>query len=368
MIIHTRTKYSILLIIPLILLILSPAVSFAITLEQAKKIRREQESQIRLINNKDADRIFKENSKAVVVVIAYDEEGNAINQGSGFIVRRDGAVVTNYHVISKAKDIKVKKGDKVLDVEGLIFTDKENNLVILKVEARNMPVVKFGNIGKADLEWVYVMTSSEIFFGTLYVEEIDQKREILFNLTTTASLPESSGSPVFNRNGEVIGVVVSPFIEGMSFRVPWIFAVSTDLIKDKVGSKKVTAIKEAGLENFEKTAGYWMIHYGHGMDHMMSGRHKEAIEAFKQVIRILPDYVMVHLELGKNYRGLGMYKEAMEAYKQAVRISPDDAYAHYSLGIAYLKLNDRGSALEQYKILKSLDSELANELFNSIYE
>ena len=105
--IHTRIKYSIFLIIPLILLFLLPVVSFA-----------------------DADRIFRENSKAVVVVTPYDEKGNAIGQGSGFIVRADGAVITNYHVISMARNIKVKAGNKVLDVEGLIFTDKENDLVI----------------------------------------------------------------------------------------------------------------------------------------------------------------------------------------------------------------------------------------------
>ena len=63
-----------------------------------------------------------------------------------------------------------------------------------------------------------------------------------------------------------------------------------------------------------------------------------------------------------------MNKEATEAYKQAIRINPDDALAHYNLGLAYLFLNNRGSALEQYKILKNLDSELANQLFNKIYE
>ena len=55
-----------------------------------------------------ADKIYAENSKAVVVVVAANEETRSINQGSGFIVREDGAVVTNYHVINTASKIKVK--------------------------------------------------------------------------------------------------------------------------------------------------------------------------------------------------------------------------------------------------------------------
>ncbi len=54
--------------------------------------------------------------------------------------------------------------------------------------------------------------------------------------------------------------------------------------------------------------------------------------------------------------------------KQAIRIRPDFAEAHYNLGYTYILLNDRDFALEQYKILKSLDSERANKLFNLIYE
>ncbi|MBT6227847.1 MAG: hypothetical protein HOI47_14475, partial [Candidatus Scalindua sp.] len=103
------------------------------------------------VSSTDADMIFKENSKAVVVVTAYDKKGNTIGLGSGFFVRADGAVVTNYHVIGMASDIKVTAGDKVLDVEGLIFSDEKNDLVILKAKARNMPVVKLGVVGKANI-------------------------------------------------------------------------------------------------------------------------------------------------------------------------------------------------------------------------
>ena len=85
-------------------------------------------------NKAFADKIFKENNKAVVVVITYNAKGEPISQGSGFIIRPDGAVITNYHVISNAVDISVKAGDTVLKVEGLLHVDKENDLVILKAK------------------------------------------------------------------------------------------------------------------------------------------------------------------------------------------------------------------------------------------
>jgi tetratricopeptide (TPR) repeat protein len=511
-----NTKYSILLIIPLILLILLPAVSLA-----------------------DADRIFKENSKAVVLVIVYDEKGNKIGQGSGFIVRADGAVVTNYHVISKARDIKVKAGEKVFDVEGLIFTDEKNDLVILKAKAKDMPVVKLGVVEKANIgEHVYVISSHGRLENTITdgllsgIIEMDGKREIL-QMTVPIS-PGSSGGPVFNRNGEVIGVASGGFLLPGEIR-SLSLAMSVKLIKDKISSKRVTAIKESGLEDYGKTAWYWFFlgngydksgmhkeaidaykqaikidpvlaythcglgivyyksgkykeaieawkqairidldfaeihynlgnayyksgkykeaieaykqairmdpgfamahsnlglayadsgkykeaieaykqairikpdfamthnnlgaayhesrkykeaieaykqairmdpddadaHYNLGLAYGYSGKYKEAIEAWKQAIRIDPDYAKAHNNLGIAYYNSGKYKEAIEAYKQAIRIKPDYADAHYNLGVTYVFLNDRGSALEQYKTLKSLDSELANKLFNSIYE
>jgi len=71
---------------------------------------------------------------------------------------------------------------------------------------------------------------------------------------------------------------------------------------------------------------------------------------------------------GLAYGKLRRYEEAIEACKQAIRIEPDDVDTHYNLGLTYLILGDNGSALDEYKILKDLDQDSANKLFNLIYK
>ncbi len=228
----------------------------------------------------EAKRIYKENNNAVVMVTAYDEKGNAISQGSGFIVKRDGVVVTNYHVIGMARDIKVKAGDKVFDVEGLIFTDKENDLAILKAKAKDMPVVKLGVIGEANIgEHVYVIgyplgLAKTISNGLLRgIREIDEKREIL-QITAPIS-PGNSGSPVFNSNGEVIGVATTSGDATTPYETRNLaFAISVKLIEDKFSSKSVTAIKDSGLEDYINTPMYWNQL---GNAYNGAGKYEEAI-------------------------------------------------------------------------------------------
>ena len=312
------------LIILIFLIIFSPAISLA-----------------------DADKIFKENNKAVVVVVAYDDKGNPISQGSGFIVRTDGAVVTNYHVISNAKDIKIKAGDKVLRVEGLIHADKENDIVILKAKGEKLPTVKIGDIRKAIIgEKVYVISSPEGLENTISdgilsgIREITSDRKVL-QITAPVS-SGSSGGPVFNKNGEVIGIATFIIEKAQNLN----FAMPVNLIKDKIKNKKITALKESDIEDYKKTAEYWFYL---GVAYDDSGKHEEAIESYKQALRIKPDLAEVHNNLGLAYVKSGNYQEAIESLKQALLIAPDYAGAHNNLGLAYGKLGMYQEAIESLK-------------------
>jgi tetratricopeptide (TPR) repeat protein len=71
--------------------------------------------------------------------------------------------------------------------------------------------------------------------------------------------------------------------------------------------------------------------------------------------------------MGEALDRLGRNAEGVRAYREAIRVDPDFAPAHYAIGAAMLQRGEKIDALDQFKILKKLDSELADNLFNRIY-
>jgi tetratricopeptide (TPR) repeat protein len=94
---------------------------------------------------------------------------------------------------------------------------------------------------------------------------------------------------------------------------------------------------------------YADAHYNLGVAYGKLGRGQDEIEAYKQAVRIKPDLADAHFNLGNAYNNLGRYKDAVEAYKQAVRIKPDDTEARCNLGFAYGELDLYQNAVEAYK-------------------
>lgn len=97
-------------------------------------------------------------------------------------------------------------------------------------------------------------------------------------------------------------------------------------------------------------------------------KYQEAVDAFKKVIKINPKYANAHYGLGWVYNELKDYKKAVESYKQAILIQPGHTYAHYGLGLIYLAQGYKNAALDEYKILKDIDKNISEDLFNMIYK
>jgi len=107
---------------------------------------------------------------------------------------------------------------------------------------------------------------------------------------------------------------------------------------------------------------YWL-----GVCYYEINRLEEAIESFNEFVKLDPSWVNAYHYLGYCYVLLYKREEAIDAYKQAIRIDPNYSDAHYNLGLLYLEAPiDRALALDEFNILKNLNAELANELYDKI--
>jgi uncharacterized protein (TIGR02145 family) len=102
-----------------------------------------------------------------------------------------------------------------------------------------------------------------------------------------------------------------------------------------------------------------------GVDHAEAGRYQEAIEAFKQAIKLKPDDAEAYNNLGFAYNKLGRLQEAIEAYKQAIKLKPDYAEAHNNLGNVYNKLGRYQEAIDTFKQTIKLKPDLVEAHYNS---
>jgi len=347
--------------------------------------------------------IIKKIEPSTVVILTYDKDGKIISQGSGFFISKNGDIITNRHVLARAHSAGVKTiNGKVYPITLIVAEDKEADLIRASV---NIPVESVYPLSISSSipevgERVVVIGSPLGLERTVSDGIISAVRDIpafgkIYQITAPIS-PGSSGSPVVNMKGEVIGVATFQFVEGqnLNFAIPGerIAKLKTEKGKTldewKMGKTEESLDSAEGLyyagliflwaDDYEKALPYFEnaakkdplfadAYFQIGFCNDSLERYTEAIEAYKQAIRIKPDYADAHNNLGVAYGSLGRYTEEIEAYKQAIRIKPDDAKAHYGLGVAYLIIGDRGSALNEYKILKNLDNNLSNRLFNLIY-
>ncbi len=153
-------------------------------------------------------------------------------EGSGFIIRSDGLIMTNAHVVKGASEVTVRLTDRREYPAKVIGIDARSDVALVKIDARNLPTVKIGDSRSLKVgEWVLAIGAPFGFDNSATAGIVSAKNRPLngdyvpFIQTDVPINPGNSGGPLFNMRGEVVGVNSQIYSRsggymGVSFSIP----------------------------------------------------------------------------------------------------------------------------------------------------
>ena len=164
-----------------------------------------------------------------------------VSTGSGFIISSDGYLLTNNHVVEDADEVKVSLGDRREYKAEIIGTDPRSDVAVLKIDAEDLPTLKIGKSEKLRVgEWVvaigspfqlrFSVTSGIVSAKGRSIPNGSDSTYVPFIQTDVAINPGNSGGPLFNLDGEVIGINSQIYTRsggymGVSFAIPIDYAM-----------------------------------------------------------------------------------------------------------------------------------------------
>jgi len=350
--------------------------------------------------------LIKRIEPSTVIVFTYDDKGEFLRLGSGFFISQNGDIITNYHVLQGASSAEVKTPDgKTYSITHIAAMSEQNDIIRLSVDIPSKYVrslslsTTFPEVG----ERIIVYGSPLGLENTVSDGIVSAVREILdfgkiIQITAPIS-PGSSGSPVLNMKGEVIGIATFQMVEGQNLN----FAIPSERIASlNLKEEKKTSISEGLFEQeekdkkdsdyayeaadkalyfidkkqYDKALPYLEIvtkteipslkawaYFSIGICYQELSDYTKVIEVLNQTIRIDPNFALAHFGLGYAYFKLGNYAKAIEAYKQTIRIDPDYVNAYLNIGTAYCLLGNLTKSIDFFKQAIQIDPDYISAHF-----
>lgn len=183
------------------------------------------------------------------------EERSGTSVGSGFIISSDGYVLTNNHVVDGADRVTVRMSDRREFDGRVIGRDPDTDVALLKINARGLPVVKLGSSEALKIgEWVVAIGSPFNFDHSVTAGIVSAKgrsfgsdqRYVPFLQTDVPINRGNSGGPLFNLQGEVVGINSQIFSNTGNY-IGLSFAIPIEVAQDVAGQLKETGTVSRGL-------------------------------------------------------------------------------------------------------------------------
>ena len=360
---------------------------------------------------------------SAVAIETFDSHGEKLSRGSGFFIDTD-RIVTNRHVLEGAYRAEVhSSAGAVFLVKGVLAVDAEGDLAVLKIDPPSPPIrpLPLDKTSPQEGESVVVIGNPLGLEGSVTNGIVSAVRDIptfgrIIQITAAISAG-SSGSPVVNMQGQVIGIATLQITGGQSvnFAIPserisqlQVSGVTSlgELVATTGRNKRAKAVQsfrdglsflskddcEKALPYFEKAVeadySYADAWAQAGFCNEKLGKHAEALEASKKAVSLRPSaesyfniglanfYLKQYREsadayraaikldpynaadsyyaLGLVYRDWGRVDEEIQAYKQAIKLRPDYTVAYERLGSRYLKSKKFNEAVEVFRQLAAL--------------
>ncbi|WP_417579461.1 DegQ family serine endoprotease [Nitrincola sp.] len=213
----------------------APAVVNISTVQKVPEESQDPFSQFRGPGDEDVPDIFRHFFRGFPEIAPSPRRGTPAPRslGSGFIISADGFILTNHHVIKDADEVIVRLNDRREIEAEVIGSDARSDVALLKVEASDLPYVEIGESSAVEVgEWVLAIGSPFGFDHSVTAGIVSATERSLANdtyvpfiQTDVAINPGNSGGPLFNLNGEVIGINSQIYTRsggfmGLSFAIP----------------------------------------------------------------------------------------------------------------------------------------------------
>ncbi|HKN00083.1 MAG TPA: trypsin-like peptidase domain-containing protein [Candidatus Binataceae bacterium] len=315
--------------------------------------------------NPDLGGLIKQARPAVVTIIVYDGRGRELGFGSGFFISRTGEILTNHHVIEGASSAKARTSDGAMHpVQVILADDPKSDLARLLVFSdQDTPYLPVAADRPQVGDQVVVVgspmgldeTVTEGIVSAVPEQRAGQSDLEPATLQITAAISEgSSGGPVLNARGEVVGVATAFMREGenLNFAVPLERILTLDHGRPRTFAEWRHPRRPVDANDY----------YVDGIASWRLADCDTGLDLFKKALDKNPRFAEAWWGRGLCFLDDGKRNDALVAFDRAVKLRPDFANAHYDLGMVYADEGRRDLASREYGVLKTLSPDLARKL------
>lgn len=356
----------------------------------------------------DTEAIVQQNVRATVVILGTKSDTGASVQSSGCFVDPRGLILTTAHQVVGVEGLRAKYEDKSEHGVSVLEIDEDRELALLKSDAPPPKVARIGDWSalRSGAPLVSIATPKNLEF-TVVDGIVSSTNRDLYDYpvlqTTLGASAGSSGGPVFDKHGELVGVImgnlpddkwivlVNPVCNAYDLlrrhgvrlpdfaRAGGVDAGTAIIPADDATTREIDAIDaynrgvavtspiekaECYTEAINDIPRFFEAWFNLAVACAGAGRPGDAVAAYERAAKLRPGAVEVQRNLGRVHLGQGRYEEALACFDEALRLTPDDPSSRNDLGNAYRRSEQLDLAEEHLLAAVELAPDYADAHYN----